>query len=325
MSIEATIKYFVFGGISNGLFLFGNSVLFGLCGSLNYMEVKFLFNNLDINLYSFEISLSLVCFIMVFLFKIAAFPCHMWSPDVYEGVWLPVTVILVVLVKLLYFFFFLKLFFYVFIKLLSLWQPLLLVSSIGSLIIGSFGIIGQNKIKRLMAYSSISHVSFLLLGVACGNLNSLSITILYLIIYSFTLLIFFGLILNSYCLVSGHSLIYLSDFSNLTKFSSIGSFFLLISLFSMGGIPPLAGFFVKLYIYIEVISSSFFFIVIFSLIITMISTFYYLFFLKSIFFDKDLWAKLIYFNTSYSNIYVIIGFVCCLFLVCFCATSLIYR
>jgi NADH-quinone oxidoreductase subunit N len=169
-----------------------------------------------------------------------------------------------------------------------LWQPLFLLSSFGSLVIGSFGIIGQNRIKRLMAYSSINHVSFLLLGMACGNLTGLCITILYLLVYSLTLLIFFGFVLNARCLLTARPLIYLSDFAKLAQFSTWGSQGLLIILFSMGGLPPLAGFFVKFYIYIEAISSSFYIFVFFSLVISIISTFYYLFFLKSILFDKNL-------------------------------------
>lgn len=316
VAIEAAIKYFVFGGISNGLLLYGNSIIFGLSGTLNFIEIKYLLNSLNFNLASNEVCLSLICFVIVFLFKVAAFPCHMWSPDVYEGVWLPITAILMVLVKLLYFFFFFKVFFYVFIKLMYLWQPLILLSSLGSLIVGSFGIIGQNRIKRLMAYSSINHVCFILLGMACGSLTGLSVAILYLLVYSLTSLIFFGFLLNSQCLVTGRSLIYLSDFSNLTKFSNLGSQGLLIVLFSMGGIPPLAGFFIKFYIYIEAISSGFYIFVILSLIITIISTFYYLFFLKSIFFNKNLWSKIVSLNFLRSwHFYIIL--ISCLFLICF--------
>jgi NADH-quinone oxidoreductase subunit N len=140
-----------------------------------------------------------------------------------------------------------------------------------------------------MAYSSINHVSFILLGMACGNLMGLTSTLLYLLVYSVTLLAFFGFILNARCLITGRTLIYLSDFANLSKLSGlIETSSLLIILFSMGGIPPLAGFFIKFYIYIEAISSGFYFFVFFSLIITIISTFYYLFFLKSLFFDNNL-------------------------------------
>ena len=137
-----------------------------------------------------------------------------------------------------------------------------------------------------MAYSSISHVSFILLGMACGSLSGLTVSIVYLLIYSLTLLLFFGFMLNVSCLITNKSLIYLSDFANVTKFSFIWSNFLLVVLFSMGGIPPLAGFFIKLYLYIEAISAGFYIFVIFSLIISIISTSYYLFFLKSIFFDN---------------------------------------
>ena len=139
-----------------------------------------------------------------------------------------------------------------------------------------------------MAYSSINHVSFILLGMACESLTGLTITIMYLLVYSLTLLIFFGFMLNVRCVVTDRPIIYLSDFANLTKFSNIGSQGLLIVLFSMGGIPPLAGFFIKFYLYIEAISSGFYVFVFFSLVITIVSTFYYLFFLKSIFFDKTL-------------------------------------
>lgn len=316
VAIESAIKYFVFGGISNGLLLYGNSIIFGLSGTLNFIEIKYLFNSLNFNLASNEVCLGLTCFVIVFLFKVAAFPCHMWSPDVYEGVWLPITTILMVLVKLLYFFFFFKIFFYVFIKLMYLWQPLILLSSLGSLIVGSFGIIGQNRIKRLMAYSSINHVCFILLGMACGSLTGLTVTILYLLVYSLTSLIFFGFLLNSQCLVTGRTLIYLSDFANLTKFSNVGSQGLLIVLFSMGGLPPLAGFFIKFYIYIEAISSGFYVFVLFSLVITIVSTFYYLFFLKSIFFNKNLWPKIVTLNFLRSwHFYIIL--IACLFLICF--------
>jgi NADH-quinone oxidoreductase subunit N len=124
--------------------------------------------------------------------------------------------------------------------------------------------------------------------MSCGSLTGLTVTILYLLVYSLTSLIFFGFLLNSQCFVTGRTLIYLSDFANLTKFSNLESQGLLIVLFSMGGLPPLAGFFIKFYIYIEAISCGFYAFVIFSLIITIISTFYYLFFLKSIFFNKNL-------------------------------------
>ena len=182
----------------------------------------------------------------------------MWSPDVYEGVWLPITTILIILVKILYFFFFFKLFFYVFIKLAYIWQPLILLSSMGSLVIGSFGIIGQNRIKRLMAYSSINHVSFILLGMSCCNLVGLSTTIVYLLVYSLTSVCFFGLLLNLRCMITGRSLIYLCDFAKLSNFSNFGAQSLLLILFSMGGIPPLAGFFIKFYIYVEAMSCGFY-------------------------------------------------------------------
>jgi len=139
-------------------------------------------------------------------------------------------------------------------------EPLILLSSLGSLIVGSFGIIGQNRIKRFIAYSSINHVSFILLGMACGTLTGLTITIVYLVVYSLTLLLFFDLMLNARCLISEQPLIYLSDFAKLNTSRVFGLKSLIIVLFSMGGIPPLAGFFIKLYIYIEAISSGFFFI-----------------------------------------------------------------
>jgi len=161
------------------------------------------------------------------------------------------------------------------------------LSSFGSLIIGSFGIIGQDRVKRLMAYSSINHVSFILLGMACNSSNHQGLTssLLYLIIYTLTLLVFFGFILNMRCIITGRSLTYLSDFSKIAQFSLFSSYSFIIILFSMGGLPPLAGFFIKLYVYIEAVSSGLYIFVFLSMLITIISTFYYLFFLKSIFFD----------------------------------------
>jgi NADH-quinone oxidoreductase subunit N len=157
-----------------------------------------------------------------------------------------------------------------------------LLSSFGSLIVGSLGVIGQNRIKRIIAYSSITHVSFILLGMGCGTVIALTTTILYVLVYSATLLLFFGFMLNTQCFVTGRSLVYLSDFANL------GSRGLLITLFSMGGLPPFAGFFIKFYIYICAISSGFYILVILNLLITILTTFYYLFFLKCVFFDTSL-------------------------------------
>lgn len=128
----------------------------------------------------------------------------------------------------------------------------------GSLVVGSFGIVGQNRIKRLMAYSSINHVSFILLGMSCCNLVGLSSTIIYLLVYSLTSVCFFGLLLNLKCVITGRSLIYLCDFAKLSNFSNFGAQSLLLILFSMGGIPPLAGFFIKFYIYIEAMSCGFY-------------------------------------------------------------------
>lgn len=139
-----------------------------------------------------------------------------------------------------------------------------------------------------MAYSSITHVSFIILGMACGTFSGAITTVTYLLVYSFTLLTFFGFVLNTHCLTTGRSLIYLSDFSNL------GSRGLLIVLFSMGGLPPFAGFFIKFSVYIEAIASGLYIFVILNLLITIIGTFYYLFFLKATFFDSNLWSKLVY-------------------------------
>jgi len=312
VSIEAAIKYFVFGGVSNGLLIFGNSIFFGVCGTLNYLNVNYILSILSINISSITLYLGIICFLIVFWFKIAAFPCYMWSPDVYEGTWLPITAILIIVVKLLYFLFFFKIFYYVFFSLSYVWQPLFLLSSLGSLIVGSFGIIGQNRIKRFMAYSSINHISFILLGMSCASLSSLTVSILYLLVYSFTLLFFFGILLRLRCMITGRFLIYLSDFANLPKFSPISANMLLIVLFSMGGIPPLAGFFIKLYVYIEAISSGLHIFVIISLIITIVSMFYYLFFLKSLFFDKNLWSKLVYAQSSHNLLYALFLFFCTL-------------
>jgi len=152
--------------------------------------------------------------------------------------------------------------------------------------------------------------------MACGTLTGLSVTVLYLVVYSLTLVLFFDLILNTRCLINEQPLIYLSDFAKLNTMRFFGLKSLIIVLFSMGGIPPLAGFFIKLYIYMEAISSGFYIFVILSLIITIVSTFYYLFFLRSIFFDNSTWSKLSYLRSS-STLSGFIDFTISLFLISF--------
>jgi len=284
-STEAGLKYFILGAFSSGILLFGCSMLYGFTGLTNFSGLaKFFvgFNLMDSNQFLFGI-----LFIAVgFLFKLTAFPFHIWVPDVYEGAPTSVTSYFSIVPKIAVFAIFTKLFLFVFFEIFDSWQPIFVYCSAGSMILGSIAAIFQKKIKRLLAFSSIGHMGYLLIGVCCGTLDGIMSTIVYLMIYTLMIINIFASILALKSEDNSFRIKYIEDFGLLSKSNPLLAINMTLVLFSMAGIPPLAGFCSKFYIFFIAIKSSHYFLSIIGILASVISCYFYIRFIKIIYFDK---------------------------------------
>ena len=279
-STESGIKYFVLSALSSGLLLYGCSLLYGFTGSTNYEIIQTQLNDNNIG------ALFATVFIIVGLaFKVSAVPFHMWTPDVYEGSPTSVTNFFAVVPKIAGIAVIIRFMDVPFKMILSEWQLIVIFLSIASMILGAVAAIGQTNIKRLLAYSSIGHIGYILAGISTGEINGYSSSIIYLTIYvvmnlgAFSCL-YFMRVNSSYTET-------IDDLSGLSRNNPFLAFAFLIIFFSLAGIPPLGGFFAKFYVFIAVIESELYFLAIVGLVTTVISAFYYLKIIKIIYFDDN--------------------------------------
>ena len=278
-STEAGLKYFVLSALASGILLYGCSLIYGFTGSTNFENIS---NNLTINNTGAVFG---IVFIMVGLaFKVSAVPFHMWTPDVYEGSPTSVTSFFALVPKIAALSVFIRFMLVPFGNVISQWQSIIVFLSIASMILGAFAAIGQNNIKRLMAYSSIGHMGYALAGLATGTFAGIQSTIIYLTIYLVMNLGAFGCIF----MMKRENIFYenITDLSGLSKNHPILAFSFLIIFFSLAGIPPLAGFFAKFYVFMAVIEVEMYTLAIIGLTTTVISAFYYLRIIKIIYFDR---------------------------------------
>ena len=293
-SSEAGLKYFVLSALSSGLLLYGCSLIYGFTGSTNFNIIA---NQLSSDEYTLTFG---IVFILVGLaFKISAVPFHMWAPDVYEGSPTSVTLFFTMVPKIAALTVFIRFLYVPFLNLIDQWQMILIFLSIASMLFGAIAAIGQTNLKRLIAYSSIGHVGYTLAGLATGTNDGIQNSVIYITIY-----ILMNLGLFSCLLMFKRDNKYyenIEDLSGLSKNHPLLSFSLLVILFSLAGIPPLAGFFAKFYIFKSVIEQSMYFLAIVGLLSTVVAAFYYLRIIKIIYFDKEkekydtdhsLWLKL---------------------------------
>ena len=279
-SSEAGVKYFVLGALSSGLFLYGCSLVYGFTGSTNYLII-----NENFSVDNIGLIFGLVFIIVGLAFKVSAVPFHMWTPDVYEGSPTSVTAFFALAPKVAGIGAFIQILFVSFEAAYVEWRSIIIFISIASMILGSVAAIGQTNIKRLMAYSSIGHMGYALAGLATGTLNGISATLSYILIYvvmniaAFTCILFFS-----------RNKIYfedIRDLGGLSKNHPVISICFCIILFSLAGIPPLAGFFAKFYIFKAVIDSQMYTLAIIGLLSSVVAAFYYLRVIKIIYFDKE--------------------------------------
>ena len=278
-STEAGLKYFVLSALSSGLLLYGCSLLYGFTGSTNFEIIA---NNLDEKSMT---SIFAIVFIIVGLaFKISAVPFHMWTPDVYEGSPTSVTSFFALVPKIAALTIFIRFMYVPFNNVIDHWQTIVVFISIASMILGAVAAIGQKNIKRLMAYSSIGHMGYALAGLSTGTNEGVSSSIIYLTIY---LIMNLGTFACIFMMKKQNVFVEdINELSGLSKSRPILSLGFLILLFSLAGIPPLAGFFAKFYVFMAVIESQMYGLAIIGLITTVVSAFYYLRIIKIIYFDK---------------------------------------
>jgi NADH-quinone oxidoreductase subunit N len=279
-SSEAGLKYFVLSALSSGLLLYGCSLIYGFSGSTNFEIIA---SQLNSNEYALTFG---IVFILVGLaFKISAVPFHMWAPDVYEGSPTTVTLFFTMVPKIAALTVFIRFLYVPFLELIDQWQMILVFLSIASMLFGAIAAIGQKNIKRLIAYSSIGHIGYALAGVASASNDGIQSSVIYLTIYIVMNLGLFSCLL----MLRRNDNYYesIDDLSGLSKNHPILSFSLLVILFSLAGIPPLAGFFAKFYIFKAVIEQSMYFLAIVGLLSTVIAAFYYLRIIKIIYFDPE--------------------------------------
>jgi NADH-quinone oxidoreductase subunit N len=307
--VEAAAKYFILGSLASALMLLGISIVYGVTGTTNFLSLKCFFNNYEnydlcadivanvlftgerqLNFaYSsavrLPLSVSVILIVLGILCKLAGAPFHMWALDVYDGVWVPVSAFFLTVVKLGIFFFFARVLHYLFYSFNDVWAPLLSCSGLFSLFFGSLGGLQQNKIKRLIAYSSLVNVGILLLLLSANTVESLSGFFLYLLLYVSTNTSLFCFVLSFVMALPGQRLVYITDLSLLrqTQPLTCGLFSLLI--FSMAGLPPLGGFFGKYLMLTCIFSSGLYFTIPALLLVSLLSAFYYVRLVKIMFFD----------------------------------------
>jgi len=279
-SSESGLKYFVLSALSSGLLLYGCSLIYGFSGSTNFNVISDVMNSTH-----YGLTFGIVFILVGLAFKISAVPFHMWAPDVYEGSPTSVTLFFAIVPKIAALTVFIRFLYVPFVNMIDQWQPILIFLSIASMIFGAIAAIGQNNLKRLVAYSSIGHIGYALAGLSVGTNEGIQSSIVYISIY-----LVMNLGLFSCLLMMKRNDQYfetIKDLSGLSKKHPILSLSLLVILFSLAGIPPLAGFFAKFYIFKSVIEQSMYFLAIVGLLATVIAAFYYLKIIKVIYFDEE--------------------------------------
>jgi len=281
-SSEAGLKYFVLGALSSGLLLYGASLIYGFTGTTNFEAIAMSLEAVG------DVSIGVI-FGIVFLlaglaFKVSAVPFHMWTPDVYEGAPTPVTAFFAVAPKVAAMALFLRVMMEPFPAIVDEWRQIIVFISVASMILGAFAAIAQTNIKRLMAYSSIGHVGYALIGLAAGTPEGVQSVIVYMAIYAVMSLGTFIVILTmrrSEGMVEG-----IYDLAGLARTHPGRAFAMAVFMFSLAGIPPLAGFFAKIYVFMAAIDAGLYGLAVIGVVTSVVGAYYYLRIVKVMYFDE---------------------------------------
>lgn len=317
-STEAGLKYFILGAFSSGILLFGSSLVYGFTGMTSFEDLAKLFTGLGSSdsIQTGGVLIGLILISVGLLFKVYAVPFHVWVPDVYEGSPTIVTAFFAVTPSISVLAVFLRLFLSTFYDFLDAWQQLLLFCSIASMIVATFAALSQKKLKRLLAYSAIGHAGYLLIGFASGTPDGVQALLLYSIIYIIMTLGMFTFLLATRDQFNGQQIRYLSDMNVLFRTNPILALSVALILFSLAGIPPLAGFFSKLYVFFAAIKVSLYFVVLIGVVTSVIGSVYYLRLIQIMYFEK---AKTLVTYQQMDRVKSLILGITCFFLVFFIA------
>ena len=281
-SSEAGLKYFVLGALASGMLLYGASLVYGFAGSTGFDTLGTALSAQP----GLGVIVGLVFIAAGLAFKVSAVPFHMWTPDVYEGAPTPVTAFFSVAPKAAALALFLRVMVGPFGEMFAQWQQIIVVISIASMLLGGFAAIAQTNIKRMMAYSSIGHVGYALIGLAVGDTAGTRGLLIYIAIYAVMNLGAFACIL---CMRRNERMVEnISDLSGLGKSHPLVAAAMAVFMFSMAGIPPLAGFFGKLYIFLSAIEAQMYTLAVIGVLSSVVAAFYYLRIVKIMYFDDVL-------------------------------------
>jgi NADH-quinone oxidoreductase subunit N len=278
-STEAGLKYFVLGALSSGMLLYGASLIYGFTGTVTFAGIAQAATHGGIGLI-----FGIVFLFAGFCFKVSGVPFHMWTPDVYQGAPTPVTAFFASAVKVAAMAMFVRAAVVAFPGITTQWQQIVVFVSIASMLLGSFAAIGQRSIKRLMAYSSIGHMGYALIGLAAGTAEGVQGVLLYMAIYITMTLGVFAVILamrRSTGMVES-----IDQLSGLARTHPTMAFLMAMLLFSMAGVPPLAGFFAKFYVFLAAIKAGLYVLAVIGVLASVVGAYYYLAIVKTMYFDE---------------------------------------
>jgi NADH-quinone oxidoreductase subunit N len=278
-SSEAGLKYFILGALSSGMLLYGASLVYGFTGTVSFAGIAKAASPDSIGLV-----MGLVFLFAGFCFKVSAVPFHMWTPDVYEGAPTPITAFFAAAPKVAGIAMFVRTTIAAFPGIVPQWQHIVIFVSIASMALGAFAAIGQRNIKRLMAYSSIGHMGFALIGLAAATSGGVEGVLVYMAIYLAMTLGTFAVILSMRR--EGRMVEGISDLAGLARTNPAMAFFLAMLLFSLAGIPPLAGFFAKFYVFLAAIKAGLFGLAVIGVVTSVVGAYYYLTIVKIMYFDE---------------------------------------
>ncbi|MDE2375288.1 MAG: NADH-quinone oxidoreductase subunit NuoN, partial [Hyphomicrobiales bacterium] len=305
-STEAGLKYFVLGALSSGMLLYGASLVYGFTGTVSFAGIAKSAAESGPGLI-----FGLVFLFAGFCFKVSAVPFHMWTPDVYEGAPTPVTAFFAAAPKVAGIAMFVRAAVVAFPGITAQWQEIVAFVSIASMLLGSFAAIGQRNIKRLMAYSSIGHMGFALVGLAAGTSEGVQGVLVYMAIYVTMTLGTFAVILSMRR--NGGMVESIDQLAGLARTHPTMAFLMAMLLFSMAGVPPLAGFFAKFYVFVAAIKAGLYVLAVIGVLASVVGAYYYLAIVKVMYFDEP--AERFY--RMANELKVVLG-VCALFNILFC-------
>ena len=283
-SSEAGLKYFVLGAISSGMVLYGISMIYGFSGSIDFDILKGLYIN-DGGQLPIGVLTGVIFVIAGLCFKVSAVPFHMWTPDVYQGSPMPVTAFFAIAPKVAAMALFVRMLMHPFAGAVDQWQQVIIFVAAASMIIGALGALMQTNIKRLLAYSSIGHMGYVLVGLAAANSEGIRGILLYLVIYVSLSAGMFACVMM--ICKKGDKSQNISSFSGLAKSRPYLALMIAVLMFSMAGIPPFAGFFGKFFIFLAAVKAGLYPLAVIGVLSSVIAAYYYLRIIKIMYFDES--------------------------------------